>query len=446
LKRLLLISAIVVTTLLAGRGVQYYAENTLYARHIVASYMEARNSVVEDGYTDRQSYGVGDRQEVYINAEEEGKATVRLYNLLGQAVDSVHAVLVPQEPADNPSEEGFGYEATFIYNIPKLRSGLYLWEKKIPFVVKSEAAPVVVLYPTNTVNAYTVTGGKSLYSIFSEQTHRVSFQRPTFPAVSFQSIAAMEWLATSPYDIKYIVDQDLEDSSVLDGAKVLVMVGHNEYWTRKARKTVDAFVDGGGHCAVLSGNTMWWQIRYTDDGSGMICYKTLPDPIQDPLLKTVNWSEEVLQYPIYESIGVDFRFGGFGRKSLKSFGGYKIINSQSPLFEGTNLKSGDILQVPSKELDGTFLLHYPNGLALDTTKLNFYKAALLGYERTIEREMGYGTFLVFQKTPSSGVVVNVATTDWCSPYGMGGEDGDKIKKITTNIIDGLLHNKDMFSN
>ena len=445
MKRLLLIIACVVFALIWGRAIQYYLQNRLYAHYIVESYIQGWGSAAGNGYTDKQSYFVGERQVVYVDGEDEGRATLYLYDMLGNVVDSVTTHLMPQEPGDNPSENGFGYQPTFTYLVPELKSGLYLWENKIPFIVKSKVAPVVVLYPSNTVNAYNITGGKSLYSLFSEQTHQVSFHRPIFPAVSFQSKAAMEWLASSSYPTKFIVDYDLEDSTVLDGAKVLVVLGHSEYWSRNARKTVDAFIARGGHGAVLSGNTMWWQVRYTDDGAGLICYKTLPDPIPDPLLKTINWYHDILQYPIHESIGVDFRFGGYGRKTFKSFGGYKIINDRSPLFEGTGIQNGEILDVSSKELDGTYLLESPAGLSLNLSKLNFHKAELLGYEHAILFEMGKGSFLIFQKTPTSGVIVNTATMDWCSPYGMGGEDGEKLKQITKNMIDGLLYNKNLFS-
>ncbi|MCJ8167596.1 hypothetical protein MKJ04_22325 [Pontibacter sp. E15-1] len=445
MKRLFLIAVFVVVGLLLGRGVQFYLQNTRYAHYIITSYFDGLHSIVKDGYTDRQSYTIGEQQQVYMNADEASEEIVRLYDVLGNVVDSVSTVLAPQEPQANPSEAGFGYTPTFFYHVPALKSGLYLWENKIPFIVKSKAAPVVVLYPTNTINAYTISGGKSLYDIFSEQTHQVSFHRPTFPAVSFQVKPAMAWLVESAYQIKYIVDSDLEDSTVLSGAKVLVIIGHSEYWTRNARKTVDAFVAKGGHSAVLSGNTMWWQARYTPDGSGLICYKIQPDPIQNPLLKTINWYHEELQYPIVGSIGVDLRFGGYGRKRFESFGGFKIVNEKSPLLKGTNLRNGDVLRVPSKELDGTFLVKSPEEVVLDTAQLGFFKAELLGYEHAYLDDWGYGSFLIFQKTPTSGVVVNVASMDWCSPYGIGGDDAARIKIITKNILDGLLQDEDMFS-
>ena len=28
----------------------------------------------------------------------------------------------------------------------------------------------------------------------------------------------------------------------------------------------------GGHALILSGNTMWWQVRYNEDKTKLICY------------------------------------------------------------------------------------------------------------------------------------------------------------------------------
>ncbi len=53
---------------------------------------------------------------------------------------------------------------------------------------------------------------------------------------------------------------DLEDYSEIAGAKVVVIIGHSEYWTRRARENFDRYVLEGGNALVLSGNTMWWQV------------------------------------------------------------------------------------------------------------------------------------------------------------------------------------------
>src|SRR5450755_3899085 len=39
------------------------------------------------------------------------------------------------------------------------------------------------------------------------------------------------------------------DRSTLDGYQILVLAGHDEYWSMEMRDTVETFVHGGGHVA-----------------------------------------------------------------------------------------------------------------------------------------------------------------------------------------------------
>src|SRR5262249_25392729 len=52
---------------------------------------------------------------------------------------------------------------------------------------------------------------------------------------------------------------------VVDGARLYVSAGHDEYWSWGMRDAFDAFVAGGGNAAVLSGNTCFWQVRLDED-------------------------------------------------------------------------------------------------------------------------------------------------------------------------------------
>jgi len=445
MKRLVLIIVAVLLSFGIWKAASYYLENRLYAQYLLEAYMAGRKSIVDDGYTGKTSYQAGEMQQVFINASSSGTAQLKLYDINGVAVDSVLASVTPQSQGPNPSEEGYGYKATFEYQVPPLPSGIYLWEKKIPFTLKGEKADVVVVYSSNTVNAYNISGGKSLYRIFSEKTHVVSFQRPMLPAVSFFAVEGLKWLKASPYNISYINDQDLDTPGILSGAKVLLIIGHSEYWTRAARRQLDSFINNGGHCMLLSGNTMWWQVRYSEDGTKLIGYKEKPDPIAIDSLKTTFWNNPILNYPITPSIGADFSRAGYGRKSSRSYGGYKILKPTSPVFAGVGLQAGDVLQVSTKEYDGAPLLGKEPDLRLDTKQLGFYRAELLGYDRAFDAEAGFATFIIFQKSPSSGVVLNTASTDWCGPHGIGGPDSVAIRKITDNALRALLSNKNLFS-
>ncbi len=71
------------------------------------------------------------------------------------------------------------------------------------------------------------------------------------------------WLETQGYDHDVLSDTDLHlDPNVLDGYRVLFVVGHSEYWSFEAMNAVSRFLDRGGGAIVLSGNTAFWRVSY----------------------------------------------------------------------------------------------------------------------------------------------------------------------------------------
>jgi len=268
-------------------------------------------------------------------------------------------------------------------------------------------------------------------------------------ALQQSSLECLTWFSEmKDLDIAYIVDKDLEDYETVKRGKILVIIGHSEYWTRGARQNFDKFINDGRHVLVLSGNTMWWQVRYTNDGTGLICYKNDIDPAEDPMQKTINWSNSSLQFSILSSIGADFPHGGYGLKSDNGWDGLKIVNEHSPLLQGLSLHQGDIISCPTMEYDGAPLTGFDeNGYpVLDKDALNFEKVELIGFDRGFRVNETIGTFIVLQKTSTSGIVVNTSSMDWCSENGMGGTSGTEIKKITLNAIQKLLRGETLFAN
>ena len=81
-----------------------------------------------------------------------------------------------------------------------------------------------------------------------------------------------------------------EHPEVLDGAGLYLSVGHDEYWSRGIRDTVEAFISGGGNAAFFSGNTSLWQVRIEgDDHDVMVGYKGFFK--NDPLMGTDSEAE-----------------------------------------------------------------------------------------------------------------------------------------------------------
>ena len=430
---------------------------------------------ISDGYTDQQSYDQYSLQRVYINANStRNNARIDLYDESARVVDSVFFDARPQQPRNaNPVADGFGYDASFTYNVAGLPSGVYWWNNSIPFVVKdtNRTSKIRVVLATNTMAAYTCSGGRNMYGCGSYSEDKVSFNR------QFQSVRHglpdgsnirretggvsnpfFWWLEQeignlgTTYGV--IADRDLEDPSSLQGADVVVLVGHSEYWTRNARLVIDQFVDNGGNMAVFSGNTMWWQSRY--EGDQLVVYKRASeDPVSNPLLETINWNHPSLEYPIFHSIGADFKHGGYiemdpPNNAPGSFNGYKITQANSPILEGVNVSNGDIIRWDSdyifSEYDGAPISGFDgNGYPIiDNNVLGFHKVEMIGYDHAYRSVPGFGMLMAFQRTPSSGYVINTNTMQW--PYEMTkSPDRDDLQRISFNILDKLLNDEEIFS-
>jgi hypothetical protein len=82
------------------------------------------------------------------------------------------------------------------------------------------------------------------------------------------------WLEKEGYSHDVLSDTDLhQDPQVLDGYKVLFVVGHSEYWSFEAMNAVSQFLDRGGNAVVLSGNTAFWRVSWNADATIMECRK-----------------------------------------------------------------------------------------------------------------------------------------------------------------------------
>jgi hypothetical protein len=407
-----------------------------------------RENLISDGYVSSMSVKAGDSLTIYINSYERKEGyTLKLYNLKGDVVAKFQTLIFPQERTKyEPWKNGFGYKPTLKIKVPDLKSGVYLWDDQIPFVVRASKPKIVVVYSSNTENAYCNAGGKSLYAYNSSDkisAATVSFLRPI--PLPKHSEAFLKWFCKQSFqDVGYITDADLDNYSEFKNAKLLMIVGHSEYWTLEGRTNFDRYVNEGNNALILSGNTMWWQVRYNKKNDQLICYKTLPDPETSACLKTINWDNPTLSYPIINSIGADFPRAGFGQKTDKGWDGYKIVNPQSPLLKGTKLRKGDIISLASDEYDGAPITGFTgkNRPIVDNELLDFEKIEIVGYDTAFRTKDGLATWIVFQRSKKSGIVINTATTDWCSQRGMS---SNEIKKITVTMIQLLLKKENVFS-
>src|SRR5205807_7488832 len=136
---------------------------------------------------------------------------------------------------------------------------------------------LLVQVPANTWQAYNDWGGRSLYSGPNEPAgYRVSFDRPFAGGhdAAFRGeqaplaieIQVVRFLERNGYDVAYQTDLDTDrDPASLLTHRLVMVAGHDEYWTKTIRDAFDAARDRGVNLAFMGANIGFWQMRYEDD-------------------------------------------------------------------------------------------------------------------------------------------------------------------------------------
>lgn len=500
-----------------------------------------------EGYPDRWSYLPG--EEVHFHCSSSTATfSVEIAQIsdLRQVVWQRAAIPgTVQSVPERAYAEGCGWQESFSLRIPdEWQSGFYEVTLRGDgasgaeavshafFVVRS-AHPgrdrsILLVLSTNTYNAYNKWGGECLYT----GSPAVSFARPLEPGFVVKPVDAdgfdgrqaqinpdpdpdhrqlqeymlrhpiafwassggwwnwerrfVEWAAKNGYRLDFAINRDLEENpSLLSHYRLMVSVGHDEYWSWGMRDAVDQFVAQGGNVAFFSGNAVYWQVRYEDHGRKMVCHKYTARQ-NDPLmgterqhLLTSTWSDPLIGRPENSTTGLSFCRGGyirFGKGVPRSTGAYTVYRPEHWVFAGTDLCYGDPLGLGSNivtyEVDGCdFIMRHgiPEPTHEDGTPAGFTILALaparLLSNQPDNREMivplafdlnGLGdleytaTILFGDDSPENqakvahnhavmgiftrgGTVFNAGTTDWA--YGL--ESDMLVQQVTKNVLDRL---------
>ena len=456
-----------------------------------------------------------DAFEVVVAREGARPETVhRLVDVAGELHD------IP----DDAAARGCGWPGTVAFTAPE-RSGFYAVtlrsasERAEAFVVVRpgglDPAPILLVLSTSTWNAYNDWGGPSLYTGGT----RVSFERPLAPGFLMKPEPArrkmqrepdreglwffrwaeplglsvwsggagwwnwerpfLAWAEREGFRVDVATSQDLESHpEVLNGHRLFLSVGHDEYWSWGMRDALDAFVSSGGNAAIFSGNTCFWQVRFEDDLRAMTCFKYLAG--QDPVLGTDQerslsgpWSDLRVGRPETSTIGLTFTRGGYSRYGLgvpHASGAYTVWRPDHWAFEGTGLSYGDALgladAIVAYEVDGCELAledglpvpthddgaprtlevlataparlwaqdEQPSRYAHEPGELEHTAKALWGegWRDHVHRiEHNHACLATFGE-PGAGTVFNAGVTDWS--YGL---NDPVVARITRNVLTRL---------
>lgn len=322
-------------------------------------------------------------------------------------------------------------------------------EHEVWFVVRAArpgaSSSVLVSIPFATWRAYHRAGqpGRSLY--YAEEpgrAARVSFTDPGGgPPPERWEEPLLRWLPGAGYPVEFCSGLDLDEGGeLLSHYRLLVVNGHDEYWSAGMRDSVETFARRGGNLAFFAGNTAWWQMRLEDGGRTMVCHRdAASDPVPDPRLTTVEWSSSPVDRPENAMTGVSFRNGagswgaGMGLIGRES---YTVRFADHWVFEGTGLRDGDTFargalgyETDAAELDWS--AGVPRATGRDGTPRSFAVLATadLRHWRTYGQG-GWATMGVFRL--GAGTVFNAATINW----GRALTD-PVVDRITRNVLDRL---------
>lgn len=228
----------------------------------------------------------------------------------------------------------------------------------VPLAVRAPTAAgrVVLLNGVTTWQAYNLWGCCSLYKggngSFDTRSRAVSFDRPyleqngagEFITRELPVIAEAERLGLA---LDYVTDIDVEaDPHLLDGARAVISMGHDEYWSPRMRASITAARDAGTNLAFLGANAVFRRIRYASTALGPnrleINYKVAgEDPLngKDDAAVTADWPTAPHARP--ESTLLGAQYGCFpGRARVAGV----VADPASWLLAGTHATKG--MQLP----------------------------------------------------------------------------------------------------
>ncbi|MBI1839572.1 MAG: hypothetical protein HYR88_01820 [Verrucomicrobia bacterium] len=440
-----------------------------------------------EGYAGRPSYAPGEELTLHVSSSA-ATFSVEIARIGGRRETNWSSGPVPgrEHPTpQNASSHGCRWPAAVSLKIPTdWRSGYYhvtfrardgggsfihrntrTAEGSCYFVLRAAEpgrnSKILLQLSTHTYNAYNNWGGFSLYGFngrSGNQGHRVSFERPPSSQFGTWEQPFVEWAERNGFVLDYAANGDLESRpEMLKSYRLVLSVGHDEYWSGPMRDNLEHFIGAGGNVAFFSGNTCCWQVRNEDGGQALTCWKqnAQSDPVygerQGYSALSSLWSHHLVNRPENQLTGVGFLWGGYHRSHgqlMDGSGAFTVHRPEHWIFEGTGLKRGDAFggkdTIVGYECDGCELT-WNEGLPVPTYRDGTPKSfTILGtapaqwhpddcqwYDQWENGRKGNAVLGVYTR---GGTVFTCGSTDWS--HGLRGGDA-AVDRITRNVLKRL---------
>ncbi|MBU8897648.1 hemolysin [Corallococcus sp. M34] len=291
-----------------------------------------------------------------------------------------------------------------VYVVKLVREDTF--QRYVPFVVR-DANPrpeVALIIPTATWAAYNTWGGTSLYDdqnrvmkdLGVARAFQSSYDRPFARGqgsghLMVDDISVVTWLESQGLDVGYFTDEDMDAGyDFLSGARVLMLSGHDEYWSSRQRDFADQALAEGRSLINLGANNGYWQVRMDAARDGrprriVTCFKGHDsDPFKDQR-RTVKFRELPKPRPENGLFGVMFN----SRWHQWSFPAVITAPNHWAL-AGTGLKTGDTLWMSSgyeldQRVDNGF---EPEGVEVLSESPALSLQGAFGYSHMVVRQQG----------------------------------------------------------
>ncbi|TCJ33018.1 N,N-dimethylformamidase beta subunit family domain-containing protein [Parafrankia sp. BMG5.11] len=317
------------------------------------------------------------------------------------------------------------------------------WQAYVPLTVRGPAQPgrIVILNAVTTWQAYNAWGGYSLYhgpsGRFTDRAKVVSFDRPydfgdgaaDFTGNEQPLVMLAERLGLP---VRYATDIDLHaDPHLLDGARAVISLGHDEYYSREMRAALTAARDRGVNIAFLGANAVYRRIRLSASPTGpnrtQAGYKIAAE---DPLYGVDN-SRITANWPSPPNADPESSLTGGMYQCNPAHADMTVWNPRHWLLAGTGTATGD-------RIPGVIGPEYDR---VDASVPTPGQIEVLGHSPVTCRDDPDFADVTYYTAPSGAGVFDAGTSAWvcalndvCGP----GVHGPAPRAFTTQVTANLL--------
>ncbi len=418
-----------------------------------------------EGYASRTSYKPGTPLTLYVRSSQP-EYRVEVYRIgwyagregrLVWTSSAIRSQTQPQptiDPATHMVEARWRASLTLVIPsewltgaylaVLRLPDGRASW---VPFVIRetTRRAPILLVEPVTTYEAYNDWGGTSLYfKVLPNGDHdtggratEVSFDRPYAEGYGAQHFFGddeilIAWLERQGYDVGYATSIDLqEDPGLLIGRRAFISIGQDEYWSSQMRDNLTSAEASGVNLAFLGADDMFRHIRFEPSPLGSdrreINYRSTEDPVctRTPLDCTVQWRDSPTNLPEDALLGAMYECN-------PGLGDTKVYDPLPWLFADTGLTQSSLIK--------NYIGYEYDRVFADTTHLK--KLWLVFRGNVTCRGVHSVSDAVFGRFPSGAGVFDAGSLDFvcmlrsCSAVGAQPSvpSDARVQKLLNNLL------------